>query len=154
MFIGFLPQQPKARRATLATYASLPAALVFYEAPHRIADTCRVVRGARRPPDTDDRARAHENFETIASMPLADAPAWVAADVNRSRGEFVLIVGAAPADARAHPPPADVHALLDALVAELAPSRAARVAAKITGLPRDVLYAQALAMKPESPAES
>ena len=155
VFIGFLPQQPKARRATLATYASLPAALVFYEAPHRIADTLAVLCEALGGRRTLTIARElTKTFETLASMPLADAPAWVAADVNRSRGEFVLIVDATPADARAHPPPADVHALLDALLAELAPSRAARVAAKITGLPRDVLYAQALAMKPESPAQS
>ena len=39
VFIGFLPPQAKARRALLATFAPLPAALVFYEAPHRVADT-------------------------------------------------------------------------------------------------------------------
>jgi len=95
-----------------------------------------------------------KTFETIASMPLAAGPAWLAADANRARGEFVLIVDAEAADARAKPLAADVHALLDALLAELPPSRAARVAARISGLPRDVLYAQALAMKPELPAQS
>ncbi|HKP66550.1 MAG TPA: rRNA (cytidine-2'-O-)-methyltransferase, partial [Casimicrobiaceae bacterium] len=88
------------------------------------------------------------------SMPLAAAPSWLAADANHSRGEFVLIVDAPTVGARAEPLSADVHALLDALLAELPPSRAARVAARITGLPRDVVYAQALAMKPESPPKS
>ena len=150
VFVGFLPQQPKARRATLASYAPLPTALVFYEAPHRIADTlavlCEALDGRRTLTIARELTKA---FETVASMPLADAPAWLAADVNRSRGEFVLIVDAAHGDAQAEPLPSDVYTLLDALVAELPPSRAARVAAKITGLPRDVLYAQALAMKPE-----
>lgn len=155
VFVGFLPQQAKARRATLATYAPLPAALVFYEAPHRIADTLKVLSESLDGRRTLTIARElTKTFETIASMPLADAPAWLAADANRSRGEFVLIVDAAAADARAEQSPADVHALLEALLAELPPSRAARVAAKITGLPRDVLYAQALAMKPEPAAES
>ncbi len=89
-------------------------------------------------------------FETIASMPLGEAQGWFAADTDRERGEFVLLVDA--------PPPAEVvpgesvvdaHRLLAALVTELAPARAARVAAAATGLPRDVLYAQALALKPE-----
>jgi len=155
VFVGFLPQQAKARRATLATYASLPAALVFYEAPHRIADTLTVLCEALDGRRTLTIARElTKTFETIASMPLAAGPAWLAADANRARGEFVLIVDAPAADARAESLPADLHALLDALLAELPPSRAARVAARITGLPRDVLYAQALAMKPELPAQS
>src|SRR6476659_7411572 len=37
--LGFLPQQAKARRERLAAFASLPAALVIYEAPHRVRAT-------------------------------------------------------------------------------------------------------------------
>jgi 16S rRNA (cytidine1402-2'-O)-methyltransferase len=62
----------------------------------------------------------------------------------------VLIVDAAPPRERADAFPTDANALLDALLSELPPSRAARVAAKVTGLPRDVLYAHALTLKPES----
>ena len=155
VFIGFLPQQAKARRAMLATFAPLPAALVFYEAPHRVADTLRELGQALEGPRMLTIARElTKAFETIARMPLADAPMWLAADANRSRGEFVLIVDAAPAQARAEAISTEASALLEALLTELPPSRAARVAAKLTGLPRDLLYEHALTLKPESPAQS
>ena len=155
VFIGFLPQQAKARRAMLATFAPLPAALVFYEAPHRVADTLRELGQALEGPRMLTIARElTKTFETIARMPLADAPMWLAADANRSRGEFVLIVDAAPAQARAEAISTEASALLEALLTELPPSRAARVAAKLTGLPRDLLYEHALTLKPESPAQS
>ena len=155
VFIGFLPQQAKARRAMLATFAPLPAALVFYEAPHRVADTLRELGQALEGPRMLTIARElTKAFETIARMPLADAPMWLAADPNRSRGEFVLIVDAAPAQARAEAISTEASALLEALLTELPPSRAARVAAKLTGLPRDLLYEHALTLKPESPAQS
>jgi 16S rRNA (cytidine1402-2'-O)-methyltransferase len=149
-FVGFLPTQAKARRAMLAKYAALPAALVFYEAPHRIAGTLgdlvhaldarRVLTVARELTKT---------FETIARMPLAEAPAWLDADANRSRGEFVLVVDLPPVDVATDELSPEAIALLDALLEELSASRATRVAAKITGLPRELLYAQALRMKPE-----
>ena len=155
VFIGFLPQQAKARRAMLATFAPLPAALVFYEAPHRVADTLRELGQALEGPRMLTIARElTKTFETIARMPLADAPMWLAADANRSRGEFVLIVDAAPAQARAEAISTEASTLLEALLTELPPSRAARVAAKLTGLPRDLLYEHALTLKPESPAQS
>jgi 16S rRNA (cytidine1402-2'-O)-methyltransferase len=150
-FIGFLPQQSKARREMLATFAPLPLALVFYEAPHRVADTARDLVHALGEHRMLTIARElTKTFETIARMPLADSPTWLAADANRRRGEFVLIVDAAPPRARADAISTDANALLDALLSELPPSRAARVASKVTGLPRDVLYAHALTLKPES----
>ena len=155
VFIGFLPQQAKARRAMLATFAPLPAALVFYEAPHRVADTLRELGQALEGPRMLTVARElTKAFETIARMPLADAPMWLAADANRSRGEFVLIVDAAPAQARAEAISTEASTLLEALLTELPPSRAARVAAKLTGLPRDLLYAHALTSRLHSPDTS
>jgi 16S rRNA (cytidine1402-2'-O)-methyltransferase len=81
-------------------------------------------------------------------MTLAEAPEWFAADPNRERGEFVLLVDA-PAESAivSADTPLDLRRLLTALVAELPPARAARVAAAATGLPRDMLYAEALALK-------
>src|SRR5207249_58955 len=94
-FIGFLPTQSKARREWLTTIAAWPLALVFYEAPHRIADTVNELAEALDRRRTLTVARElTKMFETIATMPLAEAAAWVAADTNRVRGEFVLIVDA------------------------------------------------------------
>jgi 16S rRNA (cytidine1402-2'-O)-methyltransferase len=152
VFMGFLPTRPKARRETLGTFAALPVALVIYEAPHRIADTLSElgqVLDARR--SVTIARELTKTFETIATMSLADAPAWLAADANRSRGEFVLVIDAPPAVTGAHVISQETDRLLSALLEELPPSRAARVAAKVTGLPRERLYERALAQKPLAP---
>lgn len=147
-FVGFLPTQAKARREWLTSIASWPVALVFYEAPHRIADTLVALAQQLDGRRTLIVARElSKTFETIAAMPLADGVAWLAADVNRTRGEFVLIVDAPAQDADIPALAADADRLLLALLDELPPARAARVAAVVTRLPRDVLYARALALR-------
>jgi 16S rRNA (cytidine1402-2'-O)-methyltransferase len=150
LFVGFLPQQAKARRERLTALAQLPAALVFHEAPHRIRDTADDLRAAFG--DARMLVVAREltkTFETIASMPLADAPAWFAGDPNRERGEFVLIVDAPlPADAGEAALDPDALRWLVALLEELPPARAARIVASVTGAPRAGVYARALSLKP------
>lgn len=150
VFVGFLPGTAKARRALLDPVRELPVALVIHEAPRRVratlAELAEVLGGER----TVVIAREiTKQFETLARMPLRDAPGWCAADANRERGEFVLLVDVPPGPAAA--PVAggviDVRKLLVALLAELPPARAVRVAAAVTGLPRDSLYAQALTLK-------
>ena len=147
-FVGFLPLQAKARREWIATIAAWPLALVLYEAPHRIAATLDDLAAALDVQRTLVIAReVTKTFETIASMPLGEARAWLDGDANRVRGEFVLIVDAPTAQARRDALGPDVQRLLAALVAELPPARAARIAAAATGAARDALYAQALALK-------
>jgi len=148
-FIGFLPSQPKARRALLAPLAAMPLALVLYEAPHRVRDTIAfladVLPGERMLVVARELTKM---FETIAALPLDGALQWIDADPNRQRGEFVLIVdaaGATPAPAEVSP---DVERWLAALLEELPPARAARVAAVASGVPRAALYARALALRP------
>jgi 16S rRNA (cytidine1402-2'-O)-methyltransferase len=147
-FIGFLPAQAKARRDLLAAIASWPLALVFFEAPHRIGATLALLAqalGVRR--NVTVARELTKTFETIATMPLADAGTWLQADPNRSRGEFVLIVDAPPPDAAPDVHGADTDRLLIALLDELPPARAARVAAGVKRIPRDALYARALALQ-------
>jgi 16S rRNA (cytidine1402-2'-O)-methyltransferase len=154
VFLGFLPTAAKARRELLASVERLPMALVIYEAPHRIAATVSQMADAL--PGERMLVVAREitkKFETIVRLPLADAPAWVAADPNRQRGEFVLLVDARAIALRAEISPmlsADHDRLLRALVAELSPARAARVATAATGLSREVAYARARALKGET----
>jgi 16S rRNA (cytidine1402-2'-O)-methyltransferase len=144
-FVGFLPQQQKARNALLQALAPLPLALAIYEAPHRVqgtVDDLARMLGAR---DLVVARELTKAFETVVTMPLADAARWFGQDPNRTRGEFVLIVDA-PAQARSIAPPADVDRWLAALAGELPPARAARVVAEVTGAPRDACYARALAL--------
>ena len=154
VFLGFLPASTKARRELLASVASLPFALVVYEAPHRVGATAAqlldALGGARMLVVAREITK---KFETITRLHLAEAPAWFAAEPNRERGEFVLIADAPPAVPAALAGAAiapESERWLRALVAELPPSRAARVAAAATNLPRDVLYARARALRPAS----
>jgi 16S rRNA (cytidine1402-2'-O)-methyltransferase len=152
VFLGFLPTAPKARRALLAEVARLPLALVLYEAPHRVARTIVELNDALGGARTVVVAREiTKKFEAITRLALAEVAAWLDADPNRQRGEFVLIVDgpldtAVGDDAEA----LDVDRLLRALAEELPPARAARVAAHATGLARDALYAKIRALKPGS----
>jgi len=150
-FLGFLPTAPKARRALLTAVAGLPLALVIYEAPHRlvrtVADLADALGGSRRVVVAREITK---RFEAITRMPLADVAAWLDADANRSRGEFVLLVDApsdSPRDDSEAPLSLDVDRLLRAVAAELPPTRAARVAADATGIARDALYARIRSLK-------
>ena len=152
LFLGFLPATVKARRDALAAVAALPYALVIYEAPHRVGATIAAlgdVLGGER--ELTVARELTKKFETITRMPLADATTWLAADPNRGRGEFVLLVDAPQprtGAVDAPTPPPETGRWLRALLDELPPARAARVMAAITGYPRDHWYARALAMKP------
>lgn len=150
LFAGFLPSKLAARRAEIERLKPVAAALVFYEAPHRIeetlADLAVLLEGERQIVIARELTKM---FEQIVRLPLAEAPAWLAADTNHGRGEFVLIVSA--------PPPregldAATERVLRALAAELPTKQAAKLAAEITGLPRNALYERALQFKHEEEA--
>jgi 16S rRNA (cytidine1402-2'-O)-methyltransferase len=147
VFAGFPPV--KARRAWLDNLARLPAAIVMYEAPHRVAATVGDIVASFGESRTLVVAREiTKAFETISRMPLGEAPPWFAADANRVRGEFVLIVDAAEEGAVAPVLDEGVERWLAALLTELPPARAARVVAAVTGVARGVVYARAMAIKP------
>jgi 16S rRNA (cytidine1402-2'-O)-methyltransferase len=150
VFMGFLPPSSKARRTLLASVARLPAAIVVYEAPHRVARTVGELADALGARTIVVAREVTKKFETITRLPLDEAAAWLGADPNRQRGEFVLVVDGPretePADGDAFA--FDIDRLLAALAQELPPTRAARVAAEATGLARDVLYARIRAQKP------
>ena len=153
LFHGFLPPKSGARRAQLHTLAALPVALVFYEAPHRIEETLADMAAVLDNSRLVTLARElTKRFESIVTLSLADAPAWLAADPNHVRGEFVVIV---------HPPAAaaamvDTEAMrvLDVLLGELPPTLAAKLASRITGRSKAELYKMTLALKPQDQDEA
>jgi 16S rRNA (cytidine1402-2'-O)-methyltransferase len=142
-FIAFLPARAAARRSALAHWRDFPHALVFYEAPHRIvdcvADLAQVLGESRRIVIGRELTKLYESVHECA---LGEARAWLEADADRQRGEFVLIVsGAAPRDEAVS---AEARRVLAALLAEMPVKSAVRLAAEITGAPRNALYAIAL----------
>ena len=152
VFAGFAPTKSMARQRWIRTWTQLPAATVFYEAPHRILASVQDLLEVLGPDRQVAFARElTKRFEEIASMPLAQAPAWLAADSHREQGEYVVIVFAPEVVASAElelEGAAAIDAWLDALLESVSVRDAARIAAKATGLPRDTLYARALARKP------
>ena len=148
MFYGFLPAKASARRAAIAGLADLQCALVFHEAPHRVLDSVDDLAVTLTADRTIAIARELTKvFESIASMPLQDAPAWLRADANRQRGEFVLIVsGAQDSHDKAH---AGWEKMLARLLAELPLAQAVRLTCAVTGARRKPVYERALATAQE-----
>ncbi|MHB8667443.1 MAG: 16S rRNA (cytidine(1402)-2'-O)-methyltransferase [Burkholderiales bacterium] len=147
LFYGFLPVRPAARRAALEALRALPYALVLYEAPHRViecvADLAAILGGER---DIVIARELTKLFESIHCCRLGAAGAWLAADANRRRGEFVLIISGAQAPAQ-EGLPAEAERVLRLLLAELPLKQSAALAAAITGARKNELYARALALR-------
>jgi 16S rRNA (cytidine1402-2'-O)-methyltransferase len=145
LFYGFLPAAATGRRAALTGLCDFPGALVFYEAPHRIAATLDALAAVLGPERELVVARElTKRFEAIHRCRLGEASTWLAADPDRARGEFVLIVDAPGARAQTRDPPDAHDATLSALLAELPVAQAVRLAVRVTGAPRNRLYERAL----------
>ena len=148
LFCGFLPASAGARATDLEGLQALPCALVFYEAPHRIAATLDALAAALAPEREIVIARElTKRFESIHRCRLADAPAWLAADSDRARGEFVLIVTPPGGGAPAQVLEAEWDRTLDVLLPELPLAQAVRLATQLTAAPRKAIYARALAKR-------
>ena len=126
--------------------------IVFYEAPHRVREA--VLAMADQLGDAREVVIAREltkRFETIHRTRLGETIAWIDADRDRERGEFVLVVEAPPSPDK--PAVDDSHdATLALLMEELPLTRAVRLAAALTGAPRKRLYERALALKSKKDA--
>jgi 16S rRNA (cytidine1402-2'-O)-methyltransferase len=137
LFAGFLPA--KAGKALDGIDGPWP--VVIYEAPHRILATVQALLERFGPERELVIARElSKKFEEIARLRLADAPGWLAAGPHRQQGEFVLVLG--PGEERRVQQ--DSERVLRVLLAALPAAEAAKLAAKITGVPRKELYAAAL----------
>ncbi len=147
MFHGFLPASGAARRKTLEVLKTQTVTLVFYEAPHRIIesiiDMANVLGAERR---ITIAREITKTFETIYSCALQDAEAWIKADTNQQRGEFVLLVEAA-AVKDAEEISEETVRVLKLLLADLPLKQAVKLATDITNEKKNVLYEFALSLK-------
>lgn len=151
VFTGFLPGKGAERRGALQAAAAAPGCQVLFEAPHRIAALAAGLAELAPARRVTLCRELTKQFETVATLPAAELPAWLAADAHRSRGEFVLVLHAlpaAPADGDALDAAAE--RLLAALVPVLPLKPAVALVAELTGAPRNALYQRALALRDEA----
>ena len=136
-FVGFLSTRKKNSFKELDV--SWP--VVLYEAPHRVQETVQALLERFGPERELVVAREMtKKFEEVARMKLAAAPAWFEAGAHRQQGEFVLVLGPGEAKRIA----GDAERVLGLLLESLPAAEAAKLAAKITGVPRKELYALAV----------
>jgi 16S rRNA (cytidine1402-2'-O)-methyltransferase len=154
-FEGFLPARLAERRARLAELALESRTLVFFEAPHRIAealeDLVTAFGATRRAAVARELTKV---FETVYRGTLAELAELARSDANFTRGEITVVIEGAPR-AAANAPAAALDAALGVLLAELPPSKAAALAARLTGAKRNAAYERALELSARaSPPDS
>lgn len=150
-FAGFLPVKSQERQRALQAIADDPQACALLEAPHRIEALAREMATTLGSRAVTLGRELTKQFEEVAHLPADALPAWLAADANRTRGEFALLVhprerettdeGALPEAALR---------VLDRLLVDLPLKAAVKAAADITGAPRNALYEAALARRDQS----
>jgi 16S rRNA (cytidine1402-2'-O)-methyltransferase len=154
-FVGFLPSKAGERDTALGALSQRRSeSLVLFEAPHRIAALLGALAAAMPGRRITLGRELTKQFETVATMSAGQAPAWLAADANRARGEFVLVLHAERAPPAAHDAlAAATERTLRVLLTELPLKQAAALAATLTGAPRKRLYAQALVWRGQAGAD-
>lgn len=147
VFVGFLPSKASERNAAMQALAVESRAVVLLEAPHRIEALAQALAALGQRALTVGRELTKQ-FEDVVTLPAAELSRWLAQDVHRHKGEFALVL---------HPSAEPVQnttesRVLKLLLAELPLKTAVKLAADITGEPRNALYEQALTLKQRQPA--
>jgi len=143
LFAGFLPVKEGQRKTRLAELGAVPATLIFFESPRRVAETLTVMADVY-----DDRRAAigrelTKTFEEMRTGTLATLAAHYA-EAPTPKGEIVICVG--PPEGKVDAPE-DIDRLLTSLAAEMPASKAAAEAARMTGQPKQMLYRRLLELK-------
>lgn len=145
-FEGFLPAKAGARRRQLELLREETRTLAFYESPHRILDSLADMVGVFGPGREAVLARElTKTFETIRHAPLGELLAWVQADANQQKGEFVLLLHGVAKEAEVLD--AEACRIAGILAEELPHKQAAALASRISGAKKNALYQYLLSEK-------
>lgn len=147
-FAGFAPPKTQARRKWLQQWSQQSMPVLFFESPHRVLDTAEDLAVVCADRQITIARELTKRFEQIHTVTAQEAAAWLKADSHRQQGEFVLILHpAAPTEVTGEDVPAETQAWMRALLEQMSVRDAARLASKVSGVSRDVLYNWALAQK-------
>lgn len=148
VFEGFLAAKSGARRSRLEQLRGETRTLLFYESSHRIegalADMAELFGGDRPALLARELTKLHE---TIHGDSLDGLVAFVAADPNQRKGEFVVVVHGASEEASADGVGGEAERVLAILLEELPVKQASALTARITGARKRRLYERALELK-------
>lgn len=143
-FLGFLPSKQTARVKLLKSLVGRTETSIFYESPKRILATLTDMHSIYG--DSREVCLAKELtkvFETIQTGSIPNLIDYLTIDQNHQKGEFVILISATDkidiAEAETQ-----LNSLLPILCAELGASKAAKLAAKITGIDKKQCYKRAL----------
>ena len=143
-FLGFLPSKKTARVKLLKSLVSRAETSIFYESPKRIlatlTDMHSIFGGSREVCLAKELTKL---FETIQTDSIPNLIKYLNIDKSHQKGEFVILVSANDkidiAEAEAQ-----LDSLLPILCAEMGASKAAKLAAKITGIDKKQCYKRAI----------
>lgn len=141
-FQGFVPAKATQRRERLREWLRAGEAVVFFEAPHRMADLLAdldALAAERRVMVGREMTKRHQQY--LCDRPAALLEVLTAGD--HLRGEFVCVLEAGTGEAM----PAEVRHTMETLLRELPPAQAARLGAQILGRNRRELYDLALELR-------
>jgi len=145
LFAGFPPHKQGGRQSFYKAFIKQVSTLVFYESSHRVVASVKDMRdvfGAGR--QVVMAREISKKFETIHSCLLGELPEWLEADPNQQKGEFVIVVEGVLVE----PDEVSINLeqVLGVLLEELSVKQASKLAAKITGVKKNIVYKIALEM--------
>lgn len=145
MFNGFFPVKEKELVETIESLKGVDYTAVFYEAPRRILNTMEKVAQILPEHDVTLCREMTKTFESFYRLKAKDAPSFLEADSDRTKGEFVVAIGALKEDQGAISP--QIVDALKTLVQTTPVKVACNVVANLTGLKKNELYNLALELK-------
>ena len=143
-FLGFLPSKQTARLKLLKRLVSRSETIIFYESPKRILATLtdmQSIFGESR--EVCLAKELTKVFETIHTESIPNLIKYLTTDQNHQKGEFVILISA---NDKIDIEEAEIQlgSLLPILCAEMGASKAAKIAAKITGIDKKQCYKRAI----------
>lgn len=144
LFAGFLPAKAGQRKSRLEALASVPATLVFFESPRRLAASLAAMREVLGTRQAAVARELTKTFEEVRDGTLDELAAHYDA-AGAPKGEVVICI--APPEAAGPADAAETDRLLLALSAEMPPAKAAGEAARMTGGRKSDLYQRLLTLR-------
>lgn len=145
-FAGFLPSREGQRRTRLTELSAIPATLVLFEAPNRLAESLADIAAVLGTRSVAVARELTKRFEEVRRGPAAELAAWAAAEP--ARGEIVILIGPAPPRAASD---SEIEAALQAHASDIGLKEASKAVAAQLGVPRSRVYDIGLKLKSTEP---